>query len=296
VSRVALVAALLAVSCKFELTPQSLAKVVGGIAEARKDLTPENEYYVGRSVGTTILSRANYRYHDADAYRDGRLTGLTAYVNAVGAVVAMASLDIHHDEDREAPIAGWHFVVLEDPTINAFAAPGGFIFVTSGAIAQAASEDELAAVLAHEVAHVRRGHALGSIKKSRWANVTKEAVNSTVTIDSNLPALSESFNGAMADMTDSLLVKGYSRDTEFEADAVGLEIMIKSGYDPAAFVSYLKKLASHQDTGGGGFSATHPKAADRIAKLEAKVAKAAKVTVPAIRVKRFKKAVAALGA
>lgn len=293
--KILLGAALALAACQLQLTPDSIGKAYKGIKEARKDLTPENEYYVGRAVATNILAKSNYKYRDAGGFDSGKLAGMTAYVNAVGNVVALSSLDVKHDDDRPTPLAGWHFVILEDATINAFAAPGGFIFVTMGAIEQAGSEDELAAILAHEVAHVRRGHALGSIKKSRFAGVMKETMDSTVTLDQQaLGDLTNVFNGAMDDMTDSLLVKGYSRDTEFEADAVGFEIMIRAGYDPAAFVSYLKKLNAHQATGSGGFSATHPKAADRIAKLEKKVAKAAKVTVPAARTKRFKAAVSDL--
>jgi len=279
-------------ACQVNLTPEGMAKAYHGIKEARKDLTPENEYYVGRSVATNILAKSDYKYKDAKSFDEGKLEGMTAYVNAVGNVVAMASLDIHHDSDRPTPLAGWHFVVLEDATINAFAAPGGFIFVTMGAIEQASSEDELAAVLSHEVAHVRRGHALGSIKKSRFAGVMKEMMDTSVQMDaSTVAALSNVFDGSMADMTDALFVKGYSRDTEFEADSVGLEIMIKAGYAPSAFVSYLKKLDKHQDTGKGGFSATHPKASDRIAKLEKKVAKADVVKIPKARITRFKAAV-----
>lgn len=295
IRKVLLGAAITLAACTFQLTPDSIGKAYHGIKEARKDLTPENEYYVGRAVATNILAKSNYKYRDAAGFDSGKLEGMTAYINAVGNVVALTSLDIHHTDDRPTPLAGWHFVVLEDSTINAFAAPGGYIFVTMGAVEQAASEDELAAILAHEVAHVRRGHALGSIKKSRFAGVMKETLDSTVTLDQKaLGDLTNVFNGAMDDMTDSLLVKGYSRDTEFEADAVGLEIMIAAGYDPAAFVSYLKKLDAHQATGSGGFSATHPKAADRIAKLETKVAKAPKVTVPAVRTKRFKAAISDL--
>ena len=289
---VAVVVAALAVSCKVNLTPESLSKAVKGIRSAREDLTPENEYYVGRAVATNILARGNYKYRDAKGFQSGTLDGLTAYVNAVGSVVANAALDVKHDDDREAPIAGWHFVILEDKTINAFAAPGGFVFVTAGAIEKAGSEDELAAILAHEVAHVRRGHALGSIKKSRFAGVFKEALDTTVQLDAKaLGKLSEVFDGAMDDMTDALLVKGYSRDTEYEADAVGLAIMIKAGYDPKAFVSYLGKLEKTQATGSGGLSATHPKAADRIKKLDEKVKLAAAVTIPKARTKRFKAAV-----
>ncbi len=295
-SRLQLAAILLAAaalgSCKLELTPDGMAKAYRGIKEARKDLTPENEYYVGRAVATNILARGNYKYRDAQGFQTGKLEGLTAYVNAVGSVVANAALGVVHDSDREAPLAGWHFVVLEDTTINAFAAPGGYVFVTSGAIEKAGSEDELAAILAHEVAHVRRGHALGSIKKSRFAGVFKEMLDSSVQLDAAaLGKLTEVFDGAMDDMTDALLVKGYSRDTEFEADKVGLEIMIKAGYDPKAFVTYLTKLEKTQATGSGGFKATHPKAADRIAKLEALVKKAPAVTVPPARVARFKSVV-----
>jgi predicted Zn-dependent protease len=293
---VAPVAAALALgSCKVNLTPEGIAKAYHGIQEARKDLTPENEYYVGRAVATNILARSEYKYRDSSGFKAGELKGLTAYVNAVGSVVAAAGLDVHHDSDREAPIAGWHFVVLDDATINAFATPGGFVFVTTGALQQAANEDELAAILSHEVAHVRRGHALGSIKKSRMAGVMKEALDSSVELDAQaLGNLTQVFEGAMDDMTDALIVKGYSRDTELEADAVGLEIMVKSGYDPSAFVRYLKKLSTHQATGSGGFYATHPKASDRIAKLEAKIGSAGAVTIPKVRTKRFKAAIAEL--
>lgn len=290
-----LLAAALAValtgSCKVQLTPEGVAQVVEAVIDAQKDLTPENEYYVGRSVATTILARHDYKYRDARALAAGNLRGLTEYVNQVGAVVAFAALEVTRSGDRQAPLAGWHFVVLDHDTINAFAAPGGFVFVTRGAIQAAESEDELAAVLAHEVAHVRRGHALGSIKKSRWAGVAKTALSTTVQLDeAALGSLTQAFEGAMEDMTDALIVKGYSRDTEYEADRVGLEIMTRAGYDPRAFVAYLEKLAATQDTGQGGFGATHPKATDRIAKLEAKVQALPQTAVPKARTKRFQQA------
>jgi beta-barrel assembly-enhancing protease len=283
-------------ACKVNLTPEGVAKIVSGVIEATKDLTPENEYYVGRSVATTILARHDYKYRDEAGFRAGQLRGVTAYVNNVGAAVAFAALDIHHDDDRASPIGGWHFVILENETINAFAAPGGFVFVTRKALENAATEDELAAILAHEVAHVRRGHALGSIKKSRWAGVAKEALDTTVQLDAAaLGNLTQVFEGAMADMTDALIVKGYSRDTELEADRVGLEIMVRAGYDPRAFVAYLRKLEAHQDTGRGGFYATHPKAGERIAKLDERIAKLEAVAeVSPVRTKRFKKAMKGL--
>jgi predicted Zn-dependent protease len=282
-------------SCKMQLTPEGLARTFTAIKSATEDLTPENEYYVGRSVATTLLARADYKYAEADRFGRGQLGPATAYVNAVGNVLAATAVGVPRKGDRPSPIAGWHFVIVDDDTINAFAAPGGYILVNKGTIKAAKNEDELAAVLAHEVAHVVRGHALGSIKKSRWANVGKEFLDSSVELDAQaLGNLTQAFEGAMDDMIDSLVVKGYSRDTEFAADKVGLRIMVRAGYDPNAYIRLLETLAKTQKTGSGGFSATHPRAKDRIAKLKAEVTKLPAVRVPEIRVKRFQDAVASL--
>lgn len=299
-NRLASAAVLLAalnLSCKVSLTPESIGRTWTAIKDARKDLTPENEYFVGRSVATNLLARHEYRYRDQEAFAEGRIQGMSAYVSAVGTVVASAALETGRKGDRPTPIGGWHFVVVEHDTINAFAAPGGWVFVTTAAVRAAKSEDQLAALLAHEVAHVIRGHALGSIKKSRWAGVYKEALDSTVELDEKaLGDLTKVFEGSMNDMIDSTLVKGYSRDTEYEADRVGMQIMAHAGYDPQALVSYLGTLSKTQHTGSGGFSATHPKASDRIAKLKGELGKYRKVSVPAIRVERFQAATAELTA
>lgn len=272
--------------CKFN--PAGLLPGAKALFEARKDLTPENEYYVGRAVGTQILARNEYRYLDVDGWQRDALSELTTYVNQVGNVVAAAAFDVPLAGDRPAPLAGWHFVILDDASINAFAAPGGFVFVTRGAIALAENEDELAALLAHEVAHTKRGHALGSIKKSRVSGAFKDMLQNSVELDqSQLGDLVGAFNGAMDDMLDSLLVKGYSRDTEFNADRHGLEILVKAGYHGGAFVSYLTRLSKHQATGGGGMSATHPKAAERVAQLKSHLTKLAVHELSDKRTRRF---------
>lgn len=270
-------------------------KVFIAIEDLTRELSPENEYWVGRSVATNILARHEYRYRDAAALRAGRLEGLTVYVSRVGGVVAAAAMDTPRQDDRPPPLGGWHFVVLESDAINAFAAPGGWVFVTTGAIAAAKSEDELAAVLAHEVAHVVRGHALGTIKKSRYAKISKEVLHATGVLSSEeLGKLTTLLEGSIDDMLDAMFVKGYSRDTEFEADRLGLHIMVAAGYDPKAFIAYLRTLHARQDTGEGGAYATHPKAADRIARLEAELSSIAgakriegRRKVPRARTARF---------
>ncbi|MBK9035380.1 MAG: M48 family metalloprotease [Myxococcales bacterium] len=297
--RALIVAAALAVttpmlgSCKVQLTPEGLAKTWDAITDAQKDLTPENEYWTGRSVATNLLARHDYKYLDADALEAGTLEGVTAYVSAVGTVLAASAMETARKGDRPAPIAGWHFTVVESDTINAFAAPGGWVFVTTAAVHAATSEDELAALLAHEIAHVVRGHALGSIKKGRWANVAKTMLDTSVELDQQaLGELTQVFEGAMDDMIDGLLVKGYSKDTEFEADRIGLAIMAHAGYDPQALVRYLKTLAATHGGGDGGFQATHPKPADRIAKVSAQASTLGTRAIPPIRIERFEAAVA----
>lgn len=291
-----LVASMLAMSCKVQLTPESLSKSWHAYQDAKKDLSPENEYYVGRSVTTNLLSRANYKYVDADAYKSGELGKTTAYVNAVGNVLAASAMGAPRESDRPSPIAGWHFVIVDDDQINAFAASGGFIIVNKGLIKAAQSEDELAAVLAHEVAHTVRGHAIGSIKKARMAGVYKEMLDSTVQLDAQqLGTLTQAFEGAMDDMIDSMVVKGYSRDTEFEADRVGLKIMVDAGYDPNAFISLLESLDKKLGNAHtGGMKSTHPAPKDRIAKLKAEVAKYHAAKASSVRTERFKAAVATI--
>jgi len=282
-------------ACKMQLTPEGIMKTFDAITDARKELTPENEYWTGRSVATNLLARHDYQYLDAKALRSGKLKGVTAYVSAVGGVLAASAMETTRSGDRPAPISGWHFTIIESETINAFAAPGGWVFVTTAAIDAAHSEDELAAVLAHEIAHVVRGHALGSIRKGRWANVAKTALDTSVTLDeAALGDLTQVFEGAMDDMIDGILVKGYSRDTELEADRIGLAIMVHAGYDPQAFVRYLDTLEHEQGGGSGGFSATHPKASERIAKLKPQADVLGARAVPAIRVTRFERATASL--
>ena len=291
-----ILASMLAMSCKVELTPEGISKGWHAYQDAKKDLSPENEYYVGRSVSTNLLSRAQYKYVESSNWKNGQFGPTTAYVNAVGNVLAAAAMGQPRKDDRPSPIAGWHFVIVDDDQINAFAASGGFILVNKGLIKAARNEDELAAVLAHEVAHTVRGHALGSIKKARMAGVYKEMLDSTVQLDQQqLGTLTQAFEGAMDDMIDSMVVKGYSRDTEFEADRVGLKIMVDAGYDPMAFIALLetldKKLGNAHT---GGMKSTHPAPKDRIVKLKVEVAKYKAAKPPAARTERFKAAVATI--
>jgi beta-barrel assembly-enhancing protease len=270
--------------------------VVKKVQSLREEVRPDQEYYVGRSVATNILAQHRYRYLDREEISRGELAGLTRYVNKVGLVVSAAAMDMPRRKgDRPAPVAGWHFTVVEDDTVNAFAAPGGFVFVTTGAVKLARSEDELAGLLAHEIAHVLRGHALGNIKKSRYAGVSAELLQAagTATLSpAQVNQLNQLLEGVIEDTLDALFVKGYSRDTELEADRLGVEIAARAGYDPAAMPRFLASLAERQDTGKGGFFATHPAAGERKRAIDGQLAGKPAVSVPQVRVERFLAAVA----
>ena len=258
------------------------------IRNASRDLTPENEYYLGRALSTKLLANYDYAYHDRASIAKGRLTGITAYVNTVGAVVVDAAMERSARDDRPNPVAGYHFIVVKSPTVAAVSAPGGFVFVTDAAVKLAKSEDELAALLAHEVAHIVRGHALNAIKKSRWTDAGSEFVTAAAGElgSAEVAQLTSIMESSIDDMAQTLVGNGYSKKFEFEADDVAMALLEDAGYDPNALARYIARLDAVQDAGQGGFLDTHPKASDRVAKLGG----LEDGPVPKLRVQRFEKA------
>jgi beta-barrel assembly-enhancing protease len=242
-------------------------KVVGYIEDLTAEMNDENEYWLGRSVATNILDQYDYDYRDKDAYRAQRLEGVTAYVNQVGLAVGVAAMEHRKDGDRPNPYNGWHFIVLDAEDVNAFAAPGGYILITVGAIRAAGSEDELACVLAHEVAHVMRGHAIRAIEKSKWASVSKDAIQTSGVLDA---AQLEEATGLLEGCIDSMINNykaGFSVDAEKEADRRGAEIAAAAGYDPTGLIRFLTTLKAKGGAGGGSGFNTYPAVDERIKKL-----------------------------
>jgi predicted Zn-dependent protease len=154
-------------------------------------------------------------------YRDPELS---AYVTRVGERIA---------KESNRPDLNYTFTILNDEEINAFAVPGGFVYVTRGILMHLNSESELAAVLGHEIAHVTEKHAFRS--KTRG-----QILNAASTIGAfliGLPGVKE-----IGDMASEALLMGYSRDFELEADAVGAEYMAKAGYSPEAMLRTIEIL------------------------------------------------------
>ena len=249
----------------------SINRGAGAVSKAAEDFTPEQEHYIGRSVGATLLAR--YKpYNDSQANN---------YINMIGASLALAS-------DKPETFSGYHFQIMDSTEINAFAAPGGFIFVTRGMLGLCKNEDEIAAVLAHEVAHAALGHGIQAIKTSRKTEALKIlAVEGTKTFGGKeLSDLTNTFESSIGDITSTLVNNGYSRGFEREADAAAIKILSRIGYDPGALTSMLQEMGKKLKSGGPDFAKTHPSPASRISDLPASSGAKAQ---PAARKARYEK-------
>ena len=231
---------------------------------------------MGRAVAAQILGK----------YKLDQNPQLTQYVNEVGQTVARKST-------RPNPFKGYHFAVLDTTELNAFACPGGIIFVTRGLIQTCKNEDQLAAVLAHEVGHVANKDGINSISQARWTQVFTamgtEAAKQYGGVAGNLVSL---FEGSIDDVFKTIVVNGYSRQAEENADAAALTELTRAGYDPGAMVVLLTTMEAKGKGSTSGIFKTHPPTSERLAKVKASVGQSpAESKGEKIRTERFKKMV-----
>ncbi|MEN6336581.1 MAG: M48 family metallopeptidase [Phycisphaerales bacterium] len=254
---------------------ESIIRVGDAGVKAAQNLTPEQEYYIGRAVAAKVFQ----------SYKPLDRAEANAYLNLLGqSLVAFSG--------RPETFRGYHFLLLDSDEVNAFAAPGGLILVTRGMIQCCENEDELAAVLAHEIGHVEKKHGLSAIKQAR--------VTSALTIlaaeggkqlgGEELADLTEAFEGSIGDVFMTLTTKGYSRKQEFSADAAAVDTLRRAGYPESALVAMLQRMGQRLgDAEGPGFARTHPKAQTRIEAITPTIVDNG-VTSNAVRQQRFAKA------
>ena len=217
-----------------DLVGEEKAKSILKVAEAARkgfeDLTPQEEYYIGRAVAANILQK--YTVFENET--------LTQYVNKVGLTVAWAS-------DRPETYGGYHFLVLDTDDPLAYSAPSGYIFISKGLMNLMKNEEELAGVLAHEVAHVSKKHGLSAIKQSRLMDAFGILVAEGKKYSSDeIQKLANIYEGALDDIVTMLIEKGYSREQEGEADRSGVSYAHQAGYDPQGLVSFLEILTQQE--------------------------------------------------
>ncbi len=264
------------------LTPQQAASINRSAVAMEKtfqDITPEQEYWIGRSVAATILT----------TYKPLNREVATEYLNTLGQTLAMYS-------DKPETFGGYHFAVMDTDEINAFAAPGGLIMVSRGLIRCCRNEDALAAVLAHEIGHVELQHGLKAIKKGRLTSaLTILAVEAGKNLGGqNLAEVTKAFEGSIGDITGTLVNSGYSRQLEFQADAAAVVILRRVGYRPEGLVDMLTQMQRTLKPGSHGFGTTHPPPQDRIAALQKILGAPMAYTAPPARQARFVQAVSKL--
>jgi predicted Zn-dependent protease len=214
------------------------------IANAAEDIPPDQEYYIGRAVAANILQTY-------PLWKGG--PALTAYLNRIcGAIVINSSKpDIYN---------GYHVAILDSKEINAFATSGGHIFITRGLISSATSEDALAGVIAHEVAHIQLQHSIKAIKTNRITQALMEsgAAAAEAVSGYSVNEMTSIFNESVGEIVSTLANNGYSQVQEFDADAKALSLLADAGYNPNGLIEMLRELEKTQKGNSGGFNKTHP--------------------------------------
>ena len=207
-------------------------------------MSPEREDKVGAQEHAKIIKQ--YGLYEDEA--------LQAYVNEIGTRVTA---------DTERPEVDFKFYIIDSAIVNAFALPGGYIYVSRGLLALANDEAELAAVLAHEAGHITGRHSAARYSRgvltSLGANVASAVIGGGAAVSQAIGVGS------------NLYMSGYSRDQEREADSLGLRYMTRGGYDPDGMTEFLHALdrnkalkSKGKDSGVASYFSTHPPTPERV--------------------------------
>lgn len=238
----------------------SIAKKANDVRDLQ--MTDAEEQALGQQVSERIRTRYGV-VQDAAVHR---------YISLVGTALAQGST---------RPALPWTFIVLDTDGVNAFAAPGGYIHITRGALALIKDESELAGVLGHEIIHVTEKHTIRAIQKSKAVQMGASET---------LGGSSALMERAVTATYDNIVDKGFGRADENEADEDGLTLANKTGYAPQGLVSFLVTLKDRNksSTEKRGLFASHPEMQERLDRLNKQITSqklAAKATLP----DRFKK-------
>jgi predicted Zn-dependent protease len=217
-------------------------------------LGPEEEARIGAQEHPRVLAQYGGAYQDPE---------LQAYVEKIGERLAAAS---------ELPGLDFTFTLLDSDVVNAFALPGGYVYVTRGLVVLAENEAELAGVLGHEIGHVTGRHTAQRQTRATGASVlaTLGTIGAAILGGQAAGQLAQQVAGAGV----QAYVASYSRDQELEADQLGIRYLTRSGYEPRAMATFLEKLndqaaldrrlAGVDTDPAGSWFATHPRTLDRV--------------------------------
>ena len=236
-------AAFAAVSCQSGAASLDLGRIfdIGkDVADATKGMDEKDEIAVGREIAGRMLGAAPLV---ADPE-------LQAYVNRVGRWVA---------SQTERPDLPWHFGVIDTASINAFAAPGGYVLITRGLYEILDSEAQLAGVLGHEIGHIVQRHHITVMQKSAAISAGARVAQG------NRNQLVNNLIGTGAEV----MARGLDKGAEFEADQIGIVLAARAGYSPFGLIDVLHKLSARagDDASLALLFKTHPHPGERLSQL-----------------------------
>lgn len=183
-----------------------------------------------------------------------------AYINQLGGSLAK----LVDDQGRT-----WRFSIVDDPDINAFAVPGGYIYVNKGLILRAQTLSQLAGVVGHEIAHVTQRHSVKQMEKGQ-----KVGIGATLACILQ-PDFCQNGGGDLLNLGATAIMARFSRGDETEADQYGVKYTLRAGIDPRGMPEMFEIMLAERDSKGGGsssFLATHPIEEDRIAATRREIA------------------------
>ncbi len=215
-------------------------------------MSPEEELEIGREQHPQIIQQFGGVYNDPK---------VTAYVNRIGQSLAQVS---------ELPDLDFTFTVLDDDIVNAFALPGGFVYISRGLLGLANTEAELAGVLGHEIGHITGRHSAQRHSQSVLAGIGTVGVSILSSVFLGTTAV-----GDAVGQSAGVYLQGFSREHEFEADTLGVRYLSRTGYETGAMASFLSSLEAFSaleakvsglpdPASRYNIMSTHPRTGDRV--------------------------------
>jgi len=247
-----LVAGLLSLGLPTVANSIDISSLFSSIKQAITPVDQKEEEQIGADAAATLLGASKPITNAA----------VQEYVNKVGMWVALQS-------DR--PDLSWHFAVVDSDDIDAFAAPGGYVFLTRGLLRHMHNEAELAGVLGHEITHVVLKHHLKELQRAARMNLVGTAAQVGMQEKGYNSNLDQQLMDKVSNATRNLYSKGLDKDDEFDADRYGVVLAARAGYDPYGLLAVLQTREGVDPASGKMqlLLATHPTPADRIAALSA---------------------------
>lgn len=273
----------IAAGCSF------LQRTIANISQAEKDMennrvaddfTPSEEYYIGRGTSAYVIQQ--YPMANLD---DPKVIEQVQYLNEMGGLVHEASASVPRDymklgkhvvrdDDQRRRIRnltlfkGVQVGLLDTDEVCAFATTGGFVWISRGAIKMCRSEDELAAIVCHELGHVTMNHAMDAYRTANKNAIVASAVGKS--LFPNQDSIGGKFGRMVVGVGEQMITAGYNKDQEFEADHWGTRALAATGYDPNSMVRLLRSVEAYEkaNPGKSKYLSNHPNVGARIEKVE----------------------------